>query len=205
MISLKSILAPTRQNNLDDLFKVKSALGNFGYLPAEDAEKYPYPRHDDFNAIRMFQKDNKLDVDGVMKPDGPTVTAMNDKLESASDYINDKYESAVDYAKGLGGFLDFGKNYLNMRIAETIDADKYFHCKANYEATRRGNFSESLAKDLSNIRESIGQKIKGDPKEDMIADQAANKLGRTRAKSNDYESARDACADLRPNGLHKKY
>lgn len=194
MISLKSALGPNRPNDFDDLFQVKRALGRFGYLPAEDAEKYPAARHDDFNAIKMFQKDNKLDVDGVMKPDGPTVTAMNDRLESA-----------VDYTKGLGGFFDLGKNYIDMRTANTKNADKYFHCKANYESTRRGNFGESLAKGLSNMREAFGQKIKGDPKDDMIADQAANKLGRTRAKSSDYESAQDACADLRPNGLHKKY
>lgn len=30
-----------------------------------------------FDAIRRFQKDNRLEVDGLMKPGGPTETAIN--------------------------------------------------------------------------------------------------------------------------------
>lgn len=195
MISLKSTLAPTRQNDLDDLFKVKSALGNFGYLPAEDAEKYPYPRQVDFNAIKMFQKDNKLDVDGVMKPDGPTVTAMNDKLEKSDGYLS----------QAMGATKDFIRNRDHMKEANTIGADKYFHCKANYEATKRGNTGYLTSHALSLGRELYGKVIKNDPWSDVGMDMLSNTFGRWGAKSGRSDSSKDSCALLRPESLDAKY
>lgn len=38
----------------------------------------------------------------------------------------------------IRGGGDFWKNYQNMREANTIGADKYFHCVANCQASRRG-------------------------------------------------------------------
>lgn len=37
-----------------------------------------------------------------------------------------------------GAIDDFWRNYNDMRNANTIGGDKYFHCKANCEAARRG-------------------------------------------------------------------
>lgn len=61
-----------------DIINTKTALSQLGY--------YDVPPHrgiDDwtdeamFNGIRAFQKDNDLKVDGVMRPGGPTETAIN--------------------------------------------------------------------------------------------------------------------------------
>ncbi len=67
--------------------------------------------------------------------------------------------------QALGAISDFVRNYGNMREANTIGADKYFHCNANCEATKRGPAGERTATVLSDVREAIDQSIKGDPPE----------------------------------------
>jgi len=40
--------------------------------------------------------------------------------------------------QAVGAVGDFVGNYMDMREANTIGADRYFHCKANCEAAKRG-------------------------------------------------------------------
>ncbi|SOB59839.1 protein of unknown function [Pseudodesulfovibrio profundus] len=65
--------------------------------------------------------------------------------------------------QGAEGSSDFVRNYTDMREANTVGADKYFHCKANYEASKRGPGGKAAAWTLSEARELYGQ-LKGDPK-----------------------------------------
>lgn len=91
-----------------------------------------------------------------------------------------------------------------MRDANTINDDKYFHCKANCKATRRGRLGEIAACNISDLREWMDQKIKGDPAFASRADQAANSIGRSGALS-DTQACTAVCAPFRPNGLPEKY
>jgi hypothetical protein len=70
-----------------------------------------------------------------------------------------------------------------MRDANTIGADKYFHCKANCQASRRGKAGETTACAISNAREWVDQNIKGDSAAASAADQVANAAGRAGANS----------------------
>ena len=59
-----------------------------------------------------------------------------------------------DPLKQISGAIDdFLFNYSNMREADTISADKYFHCKANCEAARRGASGKAVACFISDTRE----------------------------------------------------
>lgn len=104
----------------------------------------------------------------------------------------------------VGAPVDFLLNYQNMREANTIGADKYFHCKANCEATRRGPSGENTARHISNLREWTDQKIKGDPTDASEADQEANHVGRKGAK-NSQLSCKQVCIQFRPKGLPTNY
>jgi len=77
-----------------------------------------------------------------------------------------------------GGLSDFLKNFFNMRRANTIDADKYFHCMANCQAARRGPAGVAFSKAFSEAREISDHYIKGDTVEDCNADRRANDQGR---------------------------
>ena len=100
---------------------------------------------------------------------------------------------------------DFLRNYKDMRDANTINGDKYFHCKANCEATRRGPEGEKMACIISDGREWVDQNIKRDPPQASVDDQAANAYGRAAGKYTTSLSCSDACRVYRPNGLPSRY
>ena len=113
----------------------------------------------------------------------------------------------------LGTIYDFGKNYYDMHIDKTIGGDKYFHCKANFEATRRGETAESLATLLSNLRELSNAQSNPIRKNltvqesvtDCIEDQFANITGRQNAKNMLYKNAKEGCQQYRVGGINEKY
>ena len=108
---------------------------------------------------------------------------------------------------------DFARNYNDMVSADTINADKYFHSKANCQATQRGGAGEVLAKAISLLREleegtrkvlfegaDLIEQI-----EDANRDMEANKYGREQGKMNPNEACEILIDILRPNGLPDKY
>lgn len=125
-----------------------------------------------------------------------------------------KAVGALKEAFGAAG--DFKQNYKDMRDANTIGGDKYFHCKANCEAASRGKTGEFVAEKISNAREITDQRVKSDPRSASEADQAANRQGRaggaaaagenqgTQQNSSD-KICRVTCDSLRPRGLPDKY
>jgi hypothetical protein len=113
----------------------------------------------------------------------------------------------------FGSIHDFKKNYYDMRDDETIGGDKYFHCKANFEATRRGKLAEIMATILSDLRELSNARSNQSRKglteqqsiEDCAEDQFANKTGRQNAKNVIYKDAKDGCKQFRVRGINEKY
>lgn len=107
----------------------------------------------------------------------------------------------------------FIKNYNDMKIANTKYADKYFHSKANCEASQLGDFGEITAKGISDLREFtdsfrniIEKKMTiEDSLKDIKEDQGANKYGRKQGSDNPYDSCRNLVEIYRPNGLNDKY
>ncbi|RLE33237.1 MAG: hypothetical protein DRJ61_07665 [Acidobacteria bacterium] len=100
--------------------------------------------------------------------------------------------------------LAFFGNYMDMREANTIGADKYFHCKANCEAARCGPGGTDSACAISDAREAF-DRWKGDPPNASADDQRANQAGRDGAIRNPHYTCRTVCAQLRPTGLPRKY
>lgn len=96
------------------------------------------------------------------------------------------------------------KNYNDMRDANTIGGDKYFHCKANCEASKRGKEGQAMACLISDTREWVDQNIKGDPASASAADQVANHYGRSQGASSG-SSCQEICSPFRPNGLPGRY
>ena len=108
-----------------------------------------------------------------------------------------------------GGHI-FQRNYIDMRDADTIGAGKYFHCKANCEASSLGDIGDSVAQTISNGREIVDQRIKGDPKSASVEDQRANLAGRNagrriRDAGTGAHQCTAACGYLRPKGLNERY
>jgi hypothetical protein len=100
--------------------------------------------------------------------------------------------------------VSFWRNYQNMRTANTINADKYFHCKTNCEAAQCSKDAYKLACTISNTREWFDMNIKGDPKSASDADQDANRYGRGWGANTKLDCS-FACKPYRPRGLNTKY
>jgi hypothetical protein len=105
----------------------------------------------------------------------------------------------------LGAALDFGRNYADMLDAGFKGGDKYFHCKANCQASQRGPLSRWMAEKMSNLREIEQQRIWGEARKDAVEDQRANHLGRDGAERYPQRSCRETCRPVRPRGLPGEY
>nr|XP_027781088.1 serum amyloid A-5 protein-like [Marmota flaviventris] len=92
------------------------------------------------------------------------------------------------------GSWDMWRAYQDMKEANFIGADKYFHARGNYDAARRGPGGAWAAEVISDARENI-QEFFGRGHEDSQADQEANRAGRRGEDPNKY----------RPKGLPGKY
>jgi len=197
MFMMKAPVSRFHVVDLDDTSNVKLALTSLGYYDDSENGFSPYTDNQLFSSIQAFQKDNGLKVDGVINPEGQTHAKIKEDLQKNKRSGNT--------------FLDFKRNFDLMKEADTIGADKYFHCIANYEAANRGWLGKVGANLMSGIRE-----ITGAPKEilrdglserlnDIEKDMEANRHGREAARSEKYASAKEACAIFRPKGLNEKY
>lgn len=189
MFNLIETISRNNKTEIQDTANVKTALTALGYYNDTDTGLSPIADEQLFQSVQLFQRDNKLKVDGILNPKGPTETKIKEKL------AEDK--------KASNAFEDFKKNFDKMNQAKTIGADKYFHCVANYEATKRGWDGELAATTLSHIKEIKDKYWNGH--DDSFNDHVANKVGRNNAKLKGYKSAQEACAIFRPEGLDEKY
>ena len=105
----------------------------------------------------------------------------------------------LDWQDSVGAVGDFYKNYSDMRDKNVKNSDKYFHCMANCQASSRGPDGLSMAQNLSNLRESFDENIKGDSSQACQADIAANSQGQIGGSLGNSCSA--ACESYKVNGL----
>jgi murein L,D-transpeptidase YcbB/YkuD len=77
-ISIKKTLQQDGSNDPDDVLAIKKALNGTGHYKTPDYGITPYPDRSLFDAIKKYQKDWDLKVDGVMYPDGETIQSLNE-------------------------------------------------------------------------------------------------------------------------------
>lgn len=110
-----------------------------------------------------------------------------------------------------GAVDDFRDNFDDMRDANTMGGDKYFHCVANCEAATRGPWGEATAVIISEGREvtdavKYARRGEGFQGEDSQDDRRANEQGRSGAQRGQPEQCRiDVCESRRPRGLPDEY
>lgn len=114
-------------------------------------------------------------------------------------------DSLKNNSEAFEAYGDFARNYFDMREADFIGGDKYFHCKANYQATSRGWKGKETAEKLSSAREDIQSTFSGKGFKDTVMDHTANWYGRAKTIKGEVKSAREACEYFRPRGLPEKY
>ena len=86
---------------------------------------------------------------------------QNDKYGAATakaldNYLKDyKIPKWPNYFGPVAPVIDFGRNYIDMHKKNLDPSDKFFHCKANYEAASRDGYvyNDTIAKLLGDLRE----------------------------------------------------
>ena len=79
-IRLRGVVDRAARADENDTWQIKSALGALGYYKTPGYGVTPYPDEPMFDGIKKYQRDNKLRVDGVMKPGGETEDSMNNRV-----------------------------------------------------------------------------------------------------------------------------
>ena len=83
---LQGTVAPSGGDNTrPDVAKVQTLLGRAGYLDLGQDGPSGYPNPNTDKATRDFQKDNGLQVDGVLKPNGPTIAKLGGLLGGGAE------------------------------------------------------------------------------------------------------------------------
>lgn len=107
----KELSSTTADLDYDDVINAKTSLNKIGYYtPNPKLGFNEFTDEDMFSGISKFQKDNKLKVDGVIKPGGETEKKINEvreKKENESSLIDKMQAASTAGVQGLSfGFLD---------------------------------------------------------------------------------------------------
>ncbi|BAE52836.1 peptidoglycan-binding domain-containing protein [Paramagnetospirillum magneticum] len=105
-IDLNDTIGSSYPADPGDVLNVKTSMNNLGYYdPPAAYGLTPWPDTPMFDGIKNFQKDHDLEVDGIMHPDGPTVTTMNKGLAQGEDSPSDGNEQLA-YNPAAANLLD---------------------------------------------------------------------------------------------------
>ncbi|MBK8813144.1 MAG: hypothetical protein IPN69_20780 [Acidobacteria bacterium] len=177
--------------------------GNLGRFISEDpigfaggdVNLYGYVHN---NSINKNDPWGLVDL-GYGSPTGPPIPYSNLERSAVTSYPF-SYDFGCDRSGiGVGAINDFTKNYSDMRAANTIGADKFFHCMANCQAARRGSIGVLISQTMSEGRELFDENLKGDPRVACDADRYANQIGRDSGSRCD--PCVSVCSRFVPQGL----
>lgn len=197
-ISLQGILSSSSPADGDDILAVKEALMGLGYYepdPKIGLDKFTDDRL--FASIKSFQEDNGLYADARIKPGGETERALNIKISDREKAFSDpnwgkktekklnKYMENYQYPErssyNIGAPIeDMYRNHNDLKKLGLEGADKFFHCKGNYEAAKRGKWGRVVGKAMSFGKEVLDMPRYG--MQDSLDDWEANRQGWRGAK-----------------------
>lgn len=83
---LKRTVSSGSAADLDDVWALKHALRQEGFYPEVAREITPFPDRDLFRAIKQFQRQNGLRVDGIAKPGGETEHTLQHQLHAVAKF-----------------------------------------------------------------------------------------------------------------------
>ena len=66
--------------DLDDSLNTKKTLADLGHMKVPERGLTEFPDRPMLDGVKSFQREQNLQVDGVMKPDGPTLKRLNEIL-----------------------------------------------------------------------------------------------------------------------------
>ena len=162
--------------------------------------------------IEAYDLNNKIDYE--ISDINQIASQYNDsKSDVITGIINDVLSLAAPLITLSQSLSIFITNYERMKEVNVINADKYYHAKANCEAAQLGLTGSMVAQSISELREltdsfrNIYEK-KHELEvslQDILGDLKANIQGRELGRKYPTKEPKDILKDRIPNGLDKKY
>jgi len=139
---------------------------------------------------------NFTDPDGRRRQDGPLVERRADAAAALGREVG---------AQTSGAVSDFRGNLNEMVDTNFIGSDKFFHCRANCQATSRGGAGEVVAvagSTFRELRQGAADKANGTSNPaDTAEDVVANRAGRDAGRGADGATCTASCSSFSPPGL----
>ena len=82
LLKLNRTISSYHETDLNDVTITKRSLNRLGYYSLPDHGLTPDLDTSMLAAIKRFQRDHRLEPDGIMMPDGPTVRRLSSVLEA---------------------------------------------------------------------------------------------------------------------------
>lgn len=119
----KEVSESSEDIDADDIINVKNGLKNLGYYKTPEYGITKFGDTPMFEGMRNFQKDHKLNVDGIMKPQGETETMLN-KILRNGEYASSAAQQGLtfgwaDEIEGVAGGAGYGVGSLNKKWNKT--------------------------------------------------------------------------------------
>ena len=173
----------------------------------EDEEKNLFEFAQDFDELIS---DAKSLSDEVEKGIDNLSIIYKSTFSSFSSVIQTAIDSLFQIKDAIQIFIS---NYQDMKEANTIGADKYFHSKANCTAAQRGEIASLIARGISELRELTDSfkniyfkgMTKIESEKDSMEDRQANDFGRNQGEKYKEEACSVLVDKYRPNGLPEEY
>lgn len=134
-----------------------------------------------------------IHVDGYTR-NGNEVAAYD--RQCGRDHNNENVGTGL-----IAPFKDFVRNFNDMNKTNVIGGDKYFHCKANYEAAARGLYGGMAAAILSLAKET--KDIFKYGYKESVSDLKIDWRGL--AGGIQRKNLLEVCGALKPKGLSEEY
>lgn len=150
----------------------------------------------------------------IIKNNSNNLQAYNQEtLNKAANQNIANQQVQTPWQQVTGAIQDMTRNYFDMKQDNTVGADDYFHCKANYEAANRGSWGEVAAQIVGDVKEGVdylkNRFYKGFSYPDALADywhdEDVNRQGRQQVHNSLYSNAKDACQYQRVKKINDKY
>lgn len=159
MLKLNKPLAGNSNADARDVQIVKHALNRLGlYTPYEKTGITEYPDEQMFLAIKDFQREHKLPVTGVMKPDDKTSEALNTALASAPDGQYIWHSVKDEHVRASHAALDGTKR----KWSETPYPGQDYNCRCWAGSTAVPDLeARSLSEKEFSASENVKMKLEG--------------------------------------------
>ena len=86
-LRLKRTLDPSSNVDLDDVIVAKRSLSRLGHYEVPDFGLTRFPDESLFEGIKSFQRVTGLKVDGIAKPDGPTIQTLGQRVSRLKSLV----------------------------------------------------------------------------------------------------------------------